>query len=481
MNRLQVWDVVDLLPDYKLVGTTWVFWTKQNHLNEIVEHKACLCAQGFTQTPGLDYGKTYAPTGRMNSLQTLIAFAVSRNLSFHQVDIKSAFLNAPLTETVYLSIPQGLNLDQRKSCLRLNKSIYGLKQAPLAWQDPAQIWLYIHVDDIAIFGAEVKFFKEELGKEFEIKDVGIADLMLGAKILHSNKFISLDQQHFTEALLELYGMEKCKPVVTPLPPQTHLTPASEEDLKKFKALNVNYRSAIGSINYLSTATRPDLSHAVSSLSQFLEKPGIQHWNAFLHVLKYLNGTQDMGLVYLCDPEKGVKAYSNADWGNCQEMRRSVTGFLVTFEGSLVIWKTRKQPTVFISTAEAEYKALCDLTSELSWFRQWCLECSLNISEKAIPVHEDNQSCINTVEGNSNLNQKRMKHIDIQLHFIKEFMRSLVIQLIYTPTNLMLADFLTKSVSRPILTRSLDSLGVLRLGVRGGVEKHNQDRAIKELR
>ncbi|MBW0544012.1 hypothetical protein O181_083727 [Austropuccinia psidii MF-1] len=166
-------------------------------------------------------------------------------------------------------------------------------------------------------------------------------------------------------------------------------PASEEDLAKFKALNVSYHSAIGSINYLSTATRHNLSHVVSSPSQFLEKPGIQHWNGFLHVLKYLNGTQNMGLVYLQEIKEGIRAYSNTDWGNCQQTLQSVTGFLVTFEGSLVIWKTRKQPTVSISSAEVESKALCDFTSELAWFHQWCLKCSLHKSDKAITIHEDN--------------------------------------------------------------------------------------------
>ncbi|MBW0517549.1 hypothetical protein O181_057264 [Austropuccinia psidii MF-1] len=494
MNRLHVWDVVDLKPDYKLVGTTWVFRTKRNHLNEVVEYKARLCAQGFTQTPGVDFDKTYAPTGRMNSLRTLISYAASNNLLFHQVDIKSAFLNAPLAETVYLSIPQGLDLDQRKTCLRLNKAIYGLKQAPLAWYErlkdwltkvgfaaclldpcvfyrnnPTPIWLYVHVDDIAIFGSDVKSFKDEISAEFEIKDIGMADLILGVKITHGDDFISLDQQHFTESLLRLYGLDKCKPVSTPLPPQAHMGPASEDELARFKQLKVNYRSAIGSINYLSTATRPDLSYAVSSLSQFLENPGINHWNNFLHVLKYLNGSQDVGLVYSRGSKEEVRAYSDADWGNCQETRRSVTGFLVTFNGNLVIWKTRKQPTVSISTAEAEYKALCDLTSEIVWFRQWCNECSLLTVSGPIPVHEDNQSCIRTVEGNSNLNQKRMKHLDIQLHFIKEFVKNSVIKLIYTPTNLMLADFLTKSVNRLSLSQTLDSLGVLRLGEKGGVE------------
>ncbi|MBW0474073.1 hypothetical protein O181_013788 [Austropuccinia psidii MF-1] len=318
MNRLQAWEVVDLKPDYKLVGTTWVFRTKRNHLNEIIEYKARLCAQGFTKTPGLDFEKTYAPAGRMNSLQTLISFAASNNLHFHQVDIKN-------------------------------------------------------------------------------------------------------------------------------------------ELEKFRNLSVSYHSAIGSINYLSTVTRPDLSYAVSSLSQFLETPGINHWNNFLHVLKYLNGTQNIGLFYSWGSKEGIRAYSNADWGNCQETRWSVTGFLVTFKGNLVIWKTRKQPSVLISTAEAKYKALCDQTSEMIWFWQWCNECSLYITSEPIPVHEDNQSCISTVEGDSNLNQRRMKHINIRLHFVKEFVKNSSIQLIYTPTNLMLADFLTKSVNH----LSLSIIGLTR--------------------
>ncbi|MBW0544488.1 hypothetical protein O181_084203 [Austropuccinia psidii MF-1] len=499
MNRLDVWDVVDLDPKFKLVGTTWVFKVKKDHLGNIMEHKARLCAQGFTQSAGIDFGQTYSPTGRLNLLRSLIAFASSRRLQFHQVDIKSAFLNAPLAETVYLAIPQGLNIDRRKHCLRLKKAIYGLKQAPLAWYERLRtwlqsvgfsscvldacvfyrmgtnpVWLYIHVDDIAIFGKDVIGFKKELANEFEIKDLGQADLLLGIKITHSEDFVSLDQQHFTESLLDLYGMSNCKAVSTPLIPGVHLEVASQEDVEEFQALNVSYRSAIGCINYLSTATRPDLSYPVSALSQFLENPGIRHWKAFLHVLKYLKGTQDIGLTYPKDINATIVAYTDADWGNCSTTRRSVTGFLATMCGSLVLWKTRKQPTVSLSTYEAEYKALCDLTLELMWLKQWSQECSILTVDNPIPVHEDNQSCINAAKGDCNLNNKRMKHIDIQLHFIKEAISSSFIKLIYTLTSDMLANFLTKSVGRANLSRALNSLGVLRLGESGDVENTDLD-------
>ncbi|MBW0502369.1 hypothetical protein O181_042084 [Austropuccinia psidii MF-1] len=420
MDDLKVWDVIELSSTFKLVGTTWVFKVKKDHLGNVVEHKARLCAQGFTQTAGIDFEKTYSLTGRLNSLRTLIAFAASNRLRFHQINIKSAFLNAPLTECVYLSIPQGLSHDRRKYCLRLNKAIYGLKQAPLAWYerlrgwlvkvnflpcvlDPcvffwsgeSPVWLYVHVDDIAIFGKDVDTFKIEISKEFEIKDIGEADLMLGVKVTQTKDFIALDQQHFSESLLELYGMSDCRPVATPLVPNHHLSLASEEELSLFNSLGISYRSAIGSINYLSTATRPDLSYAVSSLSQFLERPGINHWKAFLHVLRYLKGTQDLSLTYRRNDSSGIVAYSDADWGNCPDTRR-------------------KQPTVSLSTSEAEYKSLCD----------------------------DNQGCIDAASGNSGINGKRMKHVDIQLHFVREAIAGAKTRLVYTPTGEMLADFLT---------------------------------------
>ncbi|MBW0533523.1 hypothetical protein O181_073238 [Austropuccinia psidii MF-1] len=180
MNKLKVWDIIEIREDYKLIGMTWGFKIKKNHLNEVTKYNARLCAQGFAQTLGIDVHKTYAPTGRLNSLRTLIAFASHSNLKFHQINIKSAFLNVPLSETVYLASPQGLDIDKRKYCLQLKKAIYGLKQAPLAWYnrlkewlnkyqfhmcklDPCVfyrlgkhlLWLYIHIDDIALFGNKV--------------------------------------------------------------------------------------------------------------------------------------------------------------------------------------------------------------------------------------------------------------------------------------------------------------------------------------
>ncbi|MBW0535741.1 hypothetical protein O181_075456 [Austropuccinia psidii MF-1] len=120
MKNLEVWDVVNLEPHHKVVGTTWVFKRKKSPLTQ-TEYKARLCAQGFAQTLGKDYSKTFPPTGRMHSLRTLIAFSVTNSLKFQQLDIRSAFLNAELEENVYLGIPQGLGFDKKKQCLKLKK------------------------------------------------------------------------------------------------------------------------------------------------------------------------------------------------------------------------------------------------------------------------------------------------------------------------------------------------------------------------
>jgi hypothetical protein len=395
--------------------------------------KARLCAQGFSQVHGVDFSKTFAPTGRLNSLRALISYAAANGLEFHQLDVKTAFLNADLEEDVFLSIPQGINLDKKKQCLRLKKAIYGLKQAPLAWynrlskwlvsvgfsiavSDPCvfywltgdPVWIFIHVDDLAVFSKNVAPFKAE----FDTKDMGRADLMLGIKILHEPDAIVLSQLHYVNSVLELYGMGSCRPVSTPLVPNLHLAKASVEEQDRFKALGVNYRSAVGALSYLSTATRPDIAYAVSLLSQFLEEPGITHWEAFTHVLRYLAGTSDNALVYKRGGPEDLQGYTDADWGNCLSTRRSLTGYLLLFNGHLISWQTKKQPVVSLSSCEAEYRALTDFSCELLWLRQFLNEVNLASADGPTIVHEDNQGCIAVANFEANTNAKRMKHVEI---------------------------------------------------------------------
>ncbi|MBW0542218.1 hypothetical protein O181_081933 [Austropuccinia psidii MF-1] len=147
-------------------------------------------------------------------------------------------------------------------------------------------------------------------------EVEFSTQTLGIKLTHEENSITLSQRHYIVSLLDLYGMTNCKPVATALMQNTHLEEALYEEKKHFLALNINYCSAIGRPSYLSTATRPDLSFAIRTLSQFLESPGTQHWHTFLHLLQYLEGTCSIGLTYCRNNQEHPTAYSDEDWGNC---------------------------------------------------------------------------------------------------------------------------------------------------------------------
>ncbi|MBW0479357.1 hypothetical protein O181_019072 [Austropuccinia psidii MF-1] len=205
-----------------------------------------------------------------------------------------------------------------------------------------------------IFGKNIQPFKKQIHKEFRNKDTGPADLLLGVKIQHLEEGITLDQQHFVDSLLDLYRMANCKAVSMLLVPNEHMGAATKDEEKAFKSIKFNLRSSVGSINYLSMASCPDLSHTVSSLSPHLQRPGIPHGRAFLKVLKYLHGTQEMGILYNQKGSPGLITFSNADWGNCHITQQATSGFLAQLHGFLVFCKRMKQPCVSISTAETEY-------------------------------------------------------------------------------------------------------------------------------
>jgi hypothetical protein len=134
------------------------------------------------------------------------------------------------------------------------------------------------------------------------------------------------------------------------------------------------------LSYLSSATRLDIAHAVSQLSQFLGAPGILHWESFTHVLQYLAGTANHALVYARGSVSPLEGYTDADWGNSPATRRLVTGFLSLFNDHLIGWQTKKQPVVSLSLCEAEYRALTDFLCELLWICQLIVEIgSLTVS------------------------------------------------------------------------------------------------------
>lgn len=217
---------------------------------------------------------------------------------------------------------------------------------------------------------------------------------------------------------------------------------------------------VGALNFLSVTTRPDITFAVSSLSQFLNEPGINHWKACLKTLAYLKHTKSYGLTFNKSSTKNLlQAYSDADWTSCPQTRRSVSGFLVVWNNNLISWKSRKQPTISLSTTEAEYKSIADVTKEIMWIKT-LIRNFFKISF-SIPttIFEDNQGEIELANNQSSHSTFKTKHMEIRLHFVKQEIENQNINLKYIKSEDMLADSLTKPLGKTPLLKSLKILNV----------------------
>ncbi|POW22111.1 hypothetical protein PSHT_01588 [Puccinia striiformis] len=300
MACLNVWQMVPFPEDRSLLGIVWVFRKKFDTDGNLVKFKARLCAQGSAQVEGIDYNETYAPTGRPAALRAMLAVGMNEGMDIHQMDVRNAFLNGALDEDIYLRPPSGLSVPPGH-CLKLLKSIYGLKQAPRVWY--RELLAFFEsidfapspVDNMAIVSHNVGRFKKLVSDCFLMDNLGPARSLLGIKIDRFDNHVKLSQEKYVDGILAEYNMTNNRFVDTPMVPNTRLVASTKNEREEFHQLGVNYRRTIGSINYLSVSTRPDIAFTVSQLSQHLENPGIKHWRAFLHLLRYLSGTKSAGI------------------------------------------------------------------------------------------------------------------------------------------------------------------------------------------
>jgi Reverse transcriptase (RNA-dependent DNA polymerase) len=237
------------------------------------------------------------------------------------------------------------------------------------------IYLAIWVDDLFLVGKNIKRLeetKEELMSLFDMADLGDANFILGISI-HRNrgkKEMYMDQSHYIQQVLEKFNMEQANPCFTPMDTNLKLTkemqPKTEED--KTAMRKIPYRELVGSLMYVMVGTRPDIAFAVSCLSKYMENPGEQHWAAAKRVLRYLQGTKKTGLVYYSTGNLTVEGFCDADWAGDLSDRKSTSGYVFIQAGGAVSWKSKRQLTVALSTAEAEYMATANATSEALWLR-----------------------------------------------------------------------------------------------------------------
>lgn len=177
------------------------------------------------------------------------------------------------------------------------------------------------------------------------------------------------------------------------------------------------------------------------MSRFQSKPSQELWRLLKRILKYIKGTLDLKLVYKSDPTKIVVGYADANWGGNLENRKSTTSYLFKLFDCPVSWSSKAQPTVALSSTEAEYMALTASTCEGIWLKSLLIEIGAIDSKTQITIFEDNQSAIRVAK-NPELH-KRLKHVDIKYHFIREKVESDEIEIKYLDTYSQIGDIFTK--------------------------------------
>ena len=437
--RCKTWKLVDYEPSMKILPSMYVFKVKDN------KPKVRLVALGNRQTFGIDYHETFAPVVTMTTIRSVLAVAATNDLELEQMDVKTAFLNGDLNENVFMSVPEGLRSTSNvnKVC-KLQKSIYGLKQSPRQWyakmhefllrlgfissqNDPCLyvrhltnsiLMIALYVDDLLIAGSsitEVKTLKSKLSSRFEMKDMGAARVMLGLMITRdrATRRVFISQSEYARTVLERFGMEKSKPVATPMDKSYSIHEGTDSD----PINTTQYRQAIGSLMYLMIGSRPDLAYSIGKLSQHCENPSETNWIAVKRLLRYVKATSDFGILYQRKNNFRLEGFSDADWAGCHATRKSTSGVIFLLAGGAISWKSKRQTCVSTSTCEAEYIALCLATKEAIWLARLISDiCDYKIPQ-VVSIGVDNQGTIDTGE-NSSINQ-RNKHIDVQYHFVRD--------------------------------------------------------------
>ena len=479
-----------------LVGHKWVFKTKRDANGNVVRCKARLCAQEFRdkgkkreqrlwrqrndQLGSGDYDEDvdlYAPVASKAGIRVVAALAALNELMIYQLDVKTAYINAVLDREVYMTAPEGLVGVASGSVVRLKKCLYGLRTSGNRWNnllnsdleqmgyrrtqaDPSIYvrehkgdvsYVAIVVDDVLIAAkheVEYKRVLEVLSKKYKMTDEGLLEYYVGIEVEQKPGEIILRQRGYTKQVLERYGMWECNAVATPMVGKYDRRMSPQTDAEREQMSNVDYRGAVGALRYLADTTRPEIDGAVNTMSRFSNDPGNEHWQGVKRIMRYLRGTLNYGLRYSKDgngEKDGTQlyGYSDADYGGCEDTRRSVSGCIMMLAGGPVVWASRKQQCVTLSTMESEYVALTMAATEAIWLRNLLGELGEKQCGASI-LYGDNVA--------ANLQSKRpgvtrkAKHVDVRYHFIRECVSRCDLDVKHVRSSDNLADVFTKALT-----------------------------------
>ena len=283
-----------------------------------------------------------------------------------------------------------------------------------------------------------------------MKDLGPLKYFLGIEVARSASGLFLCQRKYMLDIISEVGLLGAKPSGFPMEQNHKLGRATGALLEDPAA----YRRLVGRLIYLGV-TRPDLAYCVHILSQFIQEPRIEHWEAALSVVRYLKGTPGQGILLSAISDLTLEGWCDSDWAACPLTRRSVTGWLVFLGHSPISWKTKKQPTVATSSCDVEYRSMYAATCELKWLKGLLLSLGVH-HPKAIKLFCDSQSALHIAK--NPVFHERTKHIEVDCHFVRDAIIDGLISPSYVPTTTQLADIFTKALGKLQFDHILSKLG-----------------------
>ena len=469
INRNKTWTLVDKPHGVKIIGLKWIFKVKKNADGTINKFKARLVAKGYVQELGIDFEEAFAPVARIETIRLLISLASAHDWEIHHLDVKTAFLYGELSEEVYVSQPEGFEKkgDEHK-VFKLSKALYGLRQAPRAWntkldqilkglgfsrcakecsvyrKQEGKLLLIVatYVDDLFVTGnsaSAVKRFKEAMSKQFEMSDLGLLTYYLGIEVKQGPNGITIHQEAYARRVLEEANMDGCN--LTHIPMEFGLQMSKALDETEIDA--TQYRRRIGCLRYL-MHTRPDMAFSVGILSRYMHSPRESHGKALKQVLRYLKGTLSYGLEYKQEKMQKLIGYSDSSHNTDPDDGKSTTGYIFCVGETPISWCSQKQDVVALSSCEAEYMAATEATKQAIWLQELMSEITGSKEEKTL-IRVDNKSAIALAK--NPVFHRRSKHIHKRFHFIRECVEQGLIDVEHVPGTKQKADILTKALAK----------------------------------
>ena len=471
----------------------FVYDIKLDKHNRAKRYKARCVALGNRCKPGVDFTETHSPTAQMRTFRCFLALAARDNLNVSAFDVTGAYLYGDLKETVFVQYPPGYK-GEPGTILQCMKGLYGLPQAgrlwnktmtdrfkkyglkqslsePCVWVHPKKkLVISTHVDDILVASAsqaDTRHFFDFLAKKFDITNEGGISMYLGIEVTKGEGCVKISQGAYIRRMLERYNMTNCNPAKTPAVANKQLSredcPVTDEE--KDDMAKVPFRSLVGSLLYAALGTRPDIANAVRAVARYSHNPGRKHWKAAQMILRYLARDPDAGIQYRETGNTEPVYYTDSDWGQSEDDRKSVSGYIWLLAGAPVAWQSRTQKSVSQSSCEAEFIALSEAVREVRWMSQFLEELRFP-AKQPITVFIDNEAARRLAE--DPVSHQRNKHIDITYFSLREQVGNGLVKLVHVPSVDNIADIFTKPTAVKLFLALVSK--IITNSVRGALER-----------